>query len=399
MTGGEGYSLWVHVADPAASVLPGSPADIEARSRGTTLYLPEGASRMLGEEVLSLFVLDCNRPPARNAAPDRQGNVASGPRPAWVDAPEAAYPRTRYIAAVGHGSNRNLAERDALARLTAVFGQAVQSELRTITSFSEAVRDGVIQVSEDTSVQNAIITSAQMDSLVGAEIADNWHDAQNNIHYAVAVMERERTSILYADLIRSNERIIAGLVDMPPQARNSLDGFARFRLAATIADVNRVYANVLTVAGNTRGINPAEMKRGDDFRVEAAGIVRNIPVGVVVSGERGNRIRNAFAAVVSNTGFRSGPDNSRYVLRVSYNVSPVELSGQNQFVRYELIAHLEDTAGGNSSLFAHPSMVGREGHLTLAEAEERAFRAVERRIPAEFEPAFRQFLDNLISVR
>ncbi|MDR2095609.1 MAG: RNB domain-containing ribonuclease [Treponema sp.] len=51
------HILWVHVADPASSVIPGSPADLEARSRGATLYLPEGASRMLAEESLALFAL------------------------------------------------------------------------------------------------------------------------------------------------------------------------------------------------------------------------------------------------------------------------------------------------------------------------------------------------------
>ena len=51
------HCLWVHVADPAAAVLPGSPADIEARDRGATLYLPEGASRMLSPETQALFVL------------------------------------------------------------------------------------------------------------------------------------------------------------------------------------------------------------------------------------------------------------------------------------------------------------------------------------------------------
>ena len=51
------YCLWVHVADPASSVEPGSPADLEARGRGASLYLPEGASRMLAPEALSLFSL------------------------------------------------------------------------------------------------------------------------------------------------------------------------------------------------------------------------------------------------------------------------------------------------------------------------------------------------------
>lgn len=39
--------LWVHVADVAALVAPGSPADEEARSRSANLYLPEGTVHML----------------------------------------------------------------------------------------------------------------------------------------------------------------------------------------------------------------------------------------------------------------------------------------------------------------------------------------------------------------
>lgn len=51
------YCLWVHVADPSASILPGTPADTEARSRGATLYLPEGPSRMLSPQALPFFTL------------------------------------------------------------------------------------------------------------------------------------------------------------------------------------------------------------------------------------------------------------------------------------------------------------------------------------------------------
>jgi exoribonuclease-2 len=51
------YILYVHVADPAASVMPDSPAEKEARDRGATLYLPENTVRMLAEESLSMFVL------------------------------------------------------------------------------------------------------------------------------------------------------------------------------------------------------------------------------------------------------------------------------------------------------------------------------------------------------
>lgn len=42
-----GRRLWVHVADVAAIVPPDSPADLEARERGATLYLPDGKVPML----------------------------------------------------------------------------------------------------------------------------------------------------------------------------------------------------------------------------------------------------------------------------------------------------------------------------------------------------------------
>ena len=43
----DGDRLWVHVADVAALVPPGSPADRAARERGANLYLPEGTVPML----------------------------------------------------------------------------------------------------------------------------------------------------------------------------------------------------------------------------------------------------------------------------------------------------------------------------------------------------------------
>ena len=53
----DGEYLWVHIADPASTVLPDSPIDICARGRGATLYIPEGAARMLSEDCLEDYAL------------------------------------------------------------------------------------------------------------------------------------------------------------------------------------------------------------------------------------------------------------------------------------------------------------------------------------------------------
>jgi exoribonuclease-2 len=53
----DGEYLWIHIADPASTVLPDSDIDISARNRGATLYIPEGAARMLAEESLEDYAL------------------------------------------------------------------------------------------------------------------------------------------------------------------------------------------------------------------------------------------------------------------------------------------------------------------------------------------------------
>ncbi|MCR4735175.1 MAG: RNB domain-containing ribonuclease [Treponema sp.] len=58
----DGQYLWVHIADPASSVQPDSSIDIAARGRGTTLYIPEGASRMLAESCLEDYALGLKNP-------------------------------------------------------------------------------------------------------------------------------------------------------------------------------------------------------------------------------------------------------------------------------------------------------------------------------------------------
>ena len=47
----DGDVLWIHVADPAALAPPGSVLDLEARSRSSTLHLPEGAVHLFPDEM------------------------------------------------------------------------------------------------------------------------------------------------------------------------------------------------------------------------------------------------------------------------------------------------------------------------------------------------------------
>jgi exoribonuclease-2 len=91
----DGDCLWVHVADAAALVPPGSAADLEARARGATLYLPEGSVPMLPCEAaqrLGLGLAEVS--PALSFALhfDSAGAVASLEMvPSWVRVTRLTY--------------------------------------------------------------------------------------------------------------------------------------------------------------------------------------------------------------------------------------------------------------------------------------------------------------------
>lgn len=87
--------LWVHIADAAALVLPDSPTDREARSRGATLYLPEGPIPMLPPhtiQVLGLGLQEVSPALSFEIAINAQAEItATQIQPSWVRVQRLTY--------------------------------------------------------------------------------------------------------------------------------------------------------------------------------------------------------------------------------------------------------------------------------------------------------------------
>jgi hypothetical protein len=171
-----------------------------------------------------------------------------------------------------------------------------------------------------------------------------------------------------------------------------MDSLARFQFAITLAEANKVFANVLSVIGSPV---PPGMRQSEDYRLEAADIVRAIPVSVIVEGDRENRIRSAFAAALTEAGFRTGGTGTAYQLQARLSFAEVQLPNQpNKFVRYTLDGNFVDRSGGEI-LFPY-NVNGREGHLSISEAEARAVRAAEAKVKEDYAKTLSSFLSQLI---
>jgi hypothetical protein len=329
--------------------------------------------------------------------------TGSSGQPKWIHNPYNVYDRQANVAAVGSGNSRQEAERNAFGNLVVLFGQSIHIDETLYTSYREAVRSGVTaNWSQSTSLDSTIMTSAGLDSLVGAEIGETWFDG-NNTHYAVAVMNKAKATQIYSDMIRSNQGIIENLTNISSAQRGTMESFARYRFAATIADINVSYGNLLSVIGSARYAQG--LKRGDEYRMEAAVIAREIPVSVtLLSGgniEGSARVRDAFAKTLGEMGFATTTQNARYSLEI--NLSMTQESGsQNTFVRYNVSANLNDTRT-RQALIPVYNFTGREGQLDLPRAITRAITITERTINSGDDrqtpavPSFQEHLNSYFS--
>jgi hypothetical protein len=293
-----------------------------------------------------------------------------------------------YLAAVGSGSARDAAEKAALMNLTSIFGQSITGELTTNYTYSQAVEASSSAWSERTDMAQAVRTSVAMDTLIGAEIKDVWRSPGGQ-WYASAIMDRAKTGMIYMELINQNLGTITQLTSLNAAEKQSFDGFINYYQAATLADANAVFANVRSVIspGSMAG---EQLKTGNDYRLEAARIARNIPIAVIVENDRQNRLRGAFSETLTRAGFRTGGNDMRYVLTAALSMEErVFENNPYRLIRYVLDANLIDTSTGE--VIFRFSINDDVGHTSLSEAEARAVRSAETRINNDYLNALGMF--------
>ncbi|MDR1837295.1 MAG: LPP20 family lipoprotein [Treponema sp.] len=311
-----------------------------------------------------------------------------GTRPLWINNPYSAYPRDRFLAAVGTAANRADAEKRAFAALTAFFGQSIRTDSVVASTYSEAINNNIISFSENTYVREIIVTAASMDTLIGAEIGQVWDDGRGTI-YAIAYIELEKAAAVYTELILMNQRNIDNLLAMSTAQRNTFDGYARYKLASLIAGLNVKYAAIVSLIG---GANASfNVTDAGSLLLEASNIIKNISVSLNVRGDRNNRVRDAFAGVLSGEGLRTQGNNAPYVLEVSIEMSETAYPGDDVvFCSYTISANLTERATGSVLLPFNVS--GRDGQTTYEAAQTRAFYSMERVITERYLVLFREYL-------
>jgi len=328
----------------------------------------------------------------RQTTTQQTTNRSTSSKPAWVDNPESVYNRNTYVSAVGFASTRDQAEKNALANLSAFFGQSVESDQEIISRYNEVIGSGNLsQWSQGSTTNSTVTIRTSLDELIGAEIKEIWQDPSNNLIHAIAVMDKANTERIYNEMIRSNQTIVDNLINMSEAEKNSLSGYSRYQFAAIIADINQKNRRVLETIGATTRIN---LPSGNTFRMILQDIARAIPIGVAVDRDQSSRIQSAFIKGLSDNGFSTGNRYSRYLCDVNVVLTPLDY--QNSPMKWtliELTMNLKDTQ--LNTILSTYSFSSREGHHSQTLADNRAYMEAEKKINEEFNSFFKNYLEGL----
>lgn len=327
--------------------------------------------------------------------------LALAATPDWIDGMPAAFPRDRFVTAVGIAEDRPTAEARARAGVAAFFASAVASATRAKESEAHATGTQKVEIAGVTATARAELRAASVaveqevtavtaKLLEGVEIADRFTDRTGRVH-ALAVLERGRA----VEVLR--RRIVEVDADVSALAARLAEpgpAFARARVAHRLVGAS---ARRAPLVADLRILDPAAepeapaATRGARDAAERA--LAAVGVAVRASGEDADRLRTAAARAVVATGLRAAALDGTHDLAVTVDEEAagpaaadgwtmVRVTARVRVVddRQETVASFVETAKGTAG--RGDEAARRAGEALAARVEERLQAELRARLEA-----------------
>ena len=336
------------------------------------------------------------------ASPSAQKNQNDTPRgsqvPRWVTDSAAAYPDREWLCVLDSAKDKKSAESAAIASLAQVFRVDLVSVTNANQQFAQALNavngDKTAVSSETKDFAQELTSSSNVSGLIGVQ-TDSW-TAKDGTVYANARMNRRECSQRYSAMIRENERIIKHLIEEAALQPETFDAFELLEFAVSVARVTDNLQSLLSVLDPSAIGRRPEYGNAEAVKTLALNAARSIVITIQAAGDSNGRIVKAFGGYFTSRGFRVNASGTNpYLLAAVLVLEDVDFgNSENKFVRYILNCSVKNKDG--VEIFSS-SESGREGHITVEEARQRALRRAETSIGSTgFTAHFDAYLASLI---
>lgn len=325
--------------------------------------------------------------------PEDTVRIQTGERPEWVDGYSTLYPDSRYLTGVGYGPNRKSAEDNARAEIAKIFTSTIDSRTRSYQEYLQKGSEGT----SDTEVLFSIEEITKVSThkvLSGIRIANIYQEQEpTSTIYALAVLDREQSAKILQDRIQESDQEIQRLLDRAQQSADSLAKIKYLKQSLQkfiVREAHESEFRIVSLSGE--GIPSPVLFTDIKGRLESI-LFRDFFIGVSVMGNRPGEIKDALVEGLNQQGFSISDDHSRINVLVKGNVVIKPLDrGSTEWKFVEWRTHFDLIDNKTGSVFGSINKNGRQGHLTLQQAENRAVGKIQKALTAEIAEEVRQYI-------
>jgi hypothetical protein len=333
--------------------------------------------------------------PSVQSAQEQGGavRVQKGKRPDWVDGESIQYPSSHYLTGVGYDSDRRSAEDKARAEISKIFLSRIDARTRSYQEYLQTTSKGRSQTEQAISIEEITKVSTQK-VLSGVRISQVYQETgQEPIFYALAVLDRGQSAEILRDKIHGLDRETERLLSKAAAEKDMLATVKYLRQAIQSHILRGAYdAELRIVSQSGRGISPpihfAEIKS----KLESI-LLRDFLIGVSVTGTRAGEIQDALLQGLNQQGFSVSEDLTRaqVLVRGTVEIKPLDRGASEwKYVQWRTHFDMVDKEGG--AVFGSVNKTGREGHLNLSQAENRAVRKMRKALTTEIAEQVKRYI-------
>ncbi|MBU4258078.1 MAG: LPP20 family lipoprotein [Proteobacteria bacterium] len=310
---------------------------------------------------------------------NKSSHIKQGKRPDWIDKESEFYPSSMYLTGVGYGSNRQSAEDKARSEIAKIFYSNIHSRTSTFQEYLQTTSESKEKVTERFDIEEITKVSTQK-LLSGVRIAQVFQQTKpDNVFYALAVLDRNKSAMILKYKIQELDTEIRRLINNAEKEEDKLSKIKILKEAIRQYILREAYDAELRIVNKSGKGVPSNSSFAEIKNRLTAILLRDFLIFLSVKGDRAAEIHDALIEGLNRQGFSISEDFNRASVAVRGNVEirPIEFGAQEwKYVRWRVYFDLIDQKG--EAIFGSVSKTGREGHISLSQAEDRAVLKVKK---------------------
>jgi hypothetical protein len=319
--------------------------------------------------------------------------ATKGKRPDWIDGQSRHYPSSMYLTGVGYAPDRQTSEDRARAEIAKIFYAEIDAKTRTYQEYFQTVSGSKTKTKDSVAIEDITKVSTQK-VLSGVRIVQVYQQTKPEpLFYALAVLDRSQAQEILQSKIRELDQDLDRLVSLIGQETDILSKLKYLKSSVEEYILRDAYNTELRIVNPSGQGIPSPFSFPELKRKLSDALLRDFFIAVSVNGSRAIEIRQALVEALNQKGFSvlDDLDRASVLARGTVGINPIEQKSSDwKFVRWKAYFDLVDQQGG--AVFGSVQKTGREGHLTIPQAEERAVRKMRKLLADEIAEDLTKFI-------